>query len=767
MAGTASRTLTAQAVTRVPWPPSLRRAADWAVAAWRLHTATPCAILLSLASLPVLAQSLVSAADNLVWPAWLDIWNVVPDYQRWLDGQYGWRDLVAPYYEHRIVLTRALLLLDAAVDRMAGRIPEAVAIVMLAGLGLLVWRMVRLDAPAGARADTPPLFWIALIGAISQYENINLPFQVQFPIACFSAALATVLLAQATLADGRRAGWLAAAAGLAGIVAAFSMGSGVLLAPCLIVFLALRRARRVVWAVFTPICALGVVLFFQGHASASQPGPPLLDWHLAMVRAVYSCNFLASSLSAYPAIATPAGACGLLLFGLLCAILARDFVLRGNPVPAGDAALCALCLMVVLCAPAGTLTARLLMGVNAALASRYATMSLLFAATLLGLCVRQAARTRAGAWAGSAFAAAGLAVMLAVNAPVYAHRAAAFQRVIVADAQLLINNVGVEGRNAPIIMGSVDTVRGGIAVLHANRLNIFDPAHGPPDALVARLHGQDLASLPACRGFVDAAYLIDETAFLVAGWIADQAGRHTAPWIAALDETGRLLGTARALTERPDVRAALAMPAMAYGFGDGFRLHAPASAGAARAVRLLGLFPGAASPICTLAGPARIGPLPILPAARLQGAVAVKPQSPPTIEGLVELGTVPAWRLAPTPAGIPAWVFLALGQPQAHARIVFHPAPIPAGQSLAIPFSMAESAAGRSLTVTMADGAVIRGALQTIWHDDGWRAAVIPAPLLALHGGVASVEIQAGGEVWLAVGAPVAATFAAEWSRLF
>ncbi len=759
MAGTPSRALIAHGV-----PHRLR---GWAGAVWRLHTATPAAILLSLASLPVLAQSLISAADNLVWPAWHDIWDVVPDYQRWLDGQYGWRDLVAPYYEHRIVLTRALLLLDAALDRMAGRIPEVVAVALLAGLGLLVWRLVRLDEPAQARAHTPPLFWIALLGAICQYENIDLPFQVQFPIACFSAGLATLLLARATMAHGGRAGWLAGAAGMAAIVAAFSMGSGVLLAPCLIVLLALRRARPVVWAVFTPICALGVWLFFHGHAGAGQPGPPLLDWHLAMLRAVYSCNFLASSLGAFPAIATTAGACLLLLFGLVCAALARDFVVRGTPVPAGDAALLALCLMVVLCAPAGTLTSRLLMGAQAALASRYATMSLLFAATLLGLCVRQAARRRPGAWPGSAVAAAGLAGMLAVNAPIYFHRAAAFQRVIVADAQLLINNVGVEGRNAPIFMGSVDTVRGDIAILHAHRLNIFNPQHGPPAALLARLHGPDLANLPACRGYLDAAYAVDTTAFLVSGWIADQAGQHTAPWIAALDGSGQLLGTARAVTERTDVRAALAMPETAYGFGDGFRLHAPAPAGATTAIRLLGLFPGATPPICALAAPALIGPLPIVPAVRLQGAMAAGLLSPPLIEGAVPLEAARAWRLDRPPAGVPGWGFLALGHPEAQARIVFHPAPVPAGQSLAIPFSMADSASGRSLTVTMSDGSVITGTLQSIWHDEGWRAAVIPAALLLLHGGVTTVEIRATGEMWLAVGAPVAATFSPEWSRLF
>ncbi len=752
---------------RAPLPALLRGPRRWASAFWRLHTATPAAILLSLASLPVLVQSLVSASNNLVWPAWHDIWDMAPDYQKWLDGQYGWRDLVAPYYEHRIVLTRALLLLDAAVDRMGGLIPEIVAVILLAGLGVLIWRMVRLDEPPQARPDTPPLFWIALVSAVSQYENIDLPFQVQFPIACFSAGAAALLLARATLASGRRAAWLAAAAGLAGIVAAFSMGSGVLLAPSLLVLLALRRAQRVVWAVFTPVCVLGVLLFFQGHAGPGQAGPKLLDWHLTVMRVIYSCNFLASSLGAFPAIATLAGACGALLFGLLCLVLARRFVARRQPVPAGDAALLALCLMVVLCAPAGTLTNRLLLGVNGALASRYATMSLLFAATLLGLCLRQAARMPRGAWAGSAMAAAGLAVMLTVNAPIYYEHAASFHRVVLADAQLLINNVGVEGRTPPIIFGTVDTVRGDIAILHAHHLNIYDPEHGPPAALLARLPALDPARVPACRGYVDGAYAIDSTAFLVSGWMTDQMGQHTAPWIAALDGAGHLLGTARALTDRPDVRAALAMGETAYGFADGFRLPSPAPAGATSTIRLLALFPGMWSPVCALASPALVGPLPTVPAARLQGAAAAALLAAPLVEGAVKLGTVTAWQLGPSPAGVPAWAFLALGRREAHARLVFHPGPLSAGQSLAIPFSMWDSSAGRSLRVTMADGATFEAQMQAMWRDEGWRGVVIPSALLALHGGATTIEVQATGETWLAVGAPVSATMSPEWSRLF
>ena len=358
---------------------------SWPSRAWKLHTASPVTAVLSLVSAAVLIQSVVASFAYLVSPAWHDLWDWVPEYQRWLDGHYGLRDLLAPYYEHRIVLTKVLLLLDSALDGMNGRMVQCVALTLLAAFGWVVWRITRLGSEDTAPANVPPLFWVALACSLAQYENINLPFQVQFPIAILACGLACLLLGRATLASGARAAWLAAAAGVAGIVAAFSMGSGILLAPCLLVMLALRRARPVVWAVFTPLSVLGVVLFFQGHASISQPGLPLLDWHLAVMRTVYSLNFLAAGLGGYPDIATVAGALGLAVFAAACLALVWTFLLRRRSVPAADAALVALGLLVVLCAPAGTLTNRLMLGTDAALASRYGTMSLVFAAALLGL----------------------------------------------------------------------------------------------------------------------------------------------------------------------------------------------------------------------------------------------------------------------------------------------------------------------------------------------------------------------------------------------
>ena len=118
----------------------------WPIAVWRLHTGSPIAVLLSLVSAAVVIQSGVSTYRNLVSPAWSDIWNWAPAYQNWLDGTYGWREFLAPYYEHRIVLTKLLMLADCLYDGMYGRIETSFWIRVACRTGL-----ARLEDDASPR----------------------------------------------------------------------------------------------------------------------------------------------------------------------------------------------------------------------------------------------------------------------------------------------------------------------------------------------------------------------------------------------------------------------------------------------------------------------------------------------------------------------------------------------------------------------------------------------------------------------------------------
>ena len=723
------------------------------------------AVVLNIASLASLIRSWEFVHVNLISPAWFDLWIWVDDFQRWTLGKFSFHDFVKPHYEHRIAPARVLLLIDSALFDMHGWLPALCNLVFLILTGLLLWRFVSAGAATRQLWTLSPLFWMALVSSVCQIGNLISPFQVAISSACLSAVITTSLLSLATASLGTtRAAWLAAAAGLIDILADFSLAGCIFLAPALLVLLLLRRAALVIWCVFTPLAVLGWVLFFHHYARDQTGVPPILDAHLTVLRLLYVGNFLASSLNYFSNVATFAGLCGAASFLLACSAIARLW-LRGKPVAPGDAALVALGLFLLLCAAAGTLTFRLTFGARAALVDRYATMSLLFVAVLFGLLIRWSVRAATPGWVQRvAVPSAGLLMLYAFNLPYYDRAAASLRRVANADADLLVNNVAVQGPAPVIFMGTPDDVRDRVIFLHQQRINMFAPDNRPPADLLAKLHGP--GPWPACRGYVDHAYGIDDTGFMLRAWLADPQGRHTAPWMAALDGQGTLLGTARAFDERPDVSASLGMPAEAFGFTDGFRLqHARRDPGATVAVHIAGLFPGESQPVCTLAMPAAIGPVLIEPVAKLSDL------TPAPLTTAPEPGDFVPWHgtadVAPAavPAGTLAWGVATPGQPGRVLR--FHADGPSHDRALALPFVMAYESPGARIGVLFADGTRVGIDLPSLFGRREWRAAVLPPALLARHPGPVTLEVQGAGDPWLVVGEPLLVALRPEWSKIF
>ncbi len=717
--------------------------------------------IISLISLAALLRSGEFAYQHFIGPVWLDSWHWVRDFQLWDQGRFTFHDLIKPYAEHRIVTTRLVFLLDALLFHMNGRLPVIVSMALFAAVGVMMARLARRGALEGTAWDVPPLFFVALACSVCQVSNIIFPFQVQFAFMLAGACVAAVLLAAATEATGGRAAWLAAAAALSGVVSAFSMASGILLTPALLVLLALRRARALVWAAFAPLALLGVLLFFHHYGTVHDyPKIPLLDWQITKLRIQYVGNFYASALNAFPAIAAPAGWCALGLFLVAGFGLLRRTVAAGAPLAAGDAALLALGLFVAACGPAGTLTPRIYFGAAASLVSRYGTVSLLFAAVLIGLYLRWAARAnRSARLASFGLPVAAAAILLVMNVPFYDRVAGNLQGAIAADTQLLVNDVGIEGPAPEFFGGGIDDIRDSVALLRARRLNMFSAENGPPAALLARLGGVDANALPACRGAIDEAYAIDDSAFLVSGWATDEAGKHSATWIVPLDAQGAGLGSARVDVPRPDVGNALRMKRAAYGFSAGFRAGAGAfgDRDAPVPIRVTGWLPGAAQPLCRLPEPALIGPVLIEPMAKADLA------SPADIvfsaDGFVaarvaDPGGAPAWRAAPGAGG---------------DRLAFDiKTPVPAGRAIAVPFHTVSAASADHISFIMADGTRLDRAVPAPWYTKpAWRAAVVTAALLARHGGVTRIEVVADAVGALIVRAPLQITRHPDWSRLF
>jgi hypothetical protein len=728
---------------------------------WRLHTAGPLRILISLISLFAFVRSCRLAFRDQVLSAWTDFWFWVANFQLWVEHRFTLHDLLKPQNEHRIVTTQLVLLFDSLEFDMTGRSVAVVNMVVLFVFGLMLSRLVRLDNKGW---NWPPLFWVALISAVCQYENMVLQIGVMVAITCAAGCASALLLAEATL-DGGAA--FAAGAGLLAITADFSMASGVLVTPALFVLLSLRRARPMVWGVFTPLALMGMALFFFHYSRGDHSDVHLFDWDFAMMRVVYIGNFLGSAFYAFPSFAAGLGFFTLFLFLLAATALLRRYVLKGKPVPAGDAGLVALGIFIALCGPAGSVTLRIVFGPGAALASRYATESLLFVAAVLGLYIRWAARSPLPAWTNRlALPGIGLLILGAANVPYYDKVSAAYYRTLTINAQLLVNNVGVEGPASGFFADKPGDLRELIAFLHARKLNMFSPEAGPPPSLLASLRGIDVNALPACRGFIDHAYAIDSTGFLLGGWVTDSKGRHSAQWIAALDQQGVVLGTMRAMTNRTDVQIDLGMSEIANGFDGGFRLTAASDPGEARAVQVIGLFPERRQPLCHLSALTPIGPVLIEPAIELRD---LTPGS-----AIVETNDLPVWQsgmagsTGAVPGGVQAWGIVPGDHSVKKAVMRFRLDSGPAaGRALAIPFAMANGSSSRHIVFTMGDGARFETALSSIWERPEWRVAVMPSEVLMRHAGPVTVEVFADGDTWFAVGAPLTATLRPEWSRLF
>ena len=729
----------------------------WAGRVWRAHTATPKLALLSAASVAVLAHAWWCAWTYHIGDAWFDIWLWVIDLQKWYDGSFTLHDLIKPHNEHPIATTRLLLLADAVWRRMDGGLVSAVSV---AALGATGWLLAGF-AQRGQPGVLPPLFFVALMSSVCQGMNLTLPFQVQFGLICLCAVGAARLLAAACQPGRARSRFCRAlGAGVLCVLAAHSMASGMLLIAALGVMLLALRARWQVWAGFLPLggAAAG---WFVTHIEDKVAAPlPLLDAGLVPQRSLFVLNFLGNPL--YEVAGAPVwfgGAVAIGFVGLAWLTLAR----RRRDGPEGVAQtsfLVALGIFVVACAVAGAFSARLVFGPTAALAERYTTMTLLLLAAMLSLAEHLAAAARPGAqrWAACAIALAAWPILAVTNIGGYGERMGRLQAAIAAQSALLANNVGVLGPAQETFVNNIDEIRPQIAFLHARRLNMFAPAAGARRVLLDRLAAGSRSDLPACRGAVDAAYRIDERGFLVRGWLAAPDGPRTADWVAAVDTAGHVLGSAPALDPRLDVARGLGARA-AMGFATGFRLADGVAAGP---VWLAGLFGDAPTPVCLLAQPVPLGAIMLEPMTVLR-RVAGSPPAALTVAGGFTAGALPA--AAAVPGG---WTGLA-GTDGTHAGEARFTLDWPAGMAgaLALPFSTMGQA-GATITVTLADGTVIREALAPLWPDAAWRAAVLPAGMIASHGGGRiAISVRAAGPGWLALAGPVVVTPAGEWARLF
>lgn len=223
-------------------------------------------------------------------------------YAPYLRGQFGWRELFAPHFEHRIVWTR---LLDLGLLELNGRWDPRLQLLVnvllpLTAVAILLRHVVRDLAPLPAALAAG--FIAFFFGSEALWENTLWGFQSQFYfLLIFSLVHVTET---STARPWSPAWWVGHAAGLANL---FSMAGGALSAAAVLGWLAWRRWRcdeRHAGDAFTAIWNLALVatsallwpaMGIFRHGSA-HPGPleilyricdvlswPGMDWRLGLL----------------------------------------------------------------------------------------------------------------------------------------------------------------------------------------------------------------------------------------------------------------------------------------------------------------------------------------------------------------------------------------------------------------------------------------------------------------------------------------------------
>lgn len=298
---------------------------------------------------------------------------------------YGLRELYARHNEHRLVIPRLWFLLDLALfDATQASLIVVIVLSSIAHAGVLAWVFRCLD-------HRGPLSWafaVAAIGAAlspAQWENLVWSFQVQFVQVWLFGSLAFVAVAF----GDERSSWIRTAAAITcGLASTYSMANGILIWP-LLVALALWRGARggPLWLlVIAAAAVIGVeAANYQAHAGH---GDPLLTIRQPIAVVRYALRYLTSGVAVLGTAAQEV--LGAALVAAWGAFAAYALLRRERCAPA-HGVLLALASFVV---GAALLTAlgRVTFGLGQANAARYATPSLLFITSILGLLLDRLAR---------------------------------------------------------------------------------------------------------------------------------------------------------------------------------------------------------------------------------------------------------------------------------------------------------------------------------------------------------------------------------------
>lgn len=282
------------------------------------------ALAACLAALGLALDSIALALHHYVAaPIW-DGWQEISRFVALTQGAYA--DAFAQANEHWILVPMIVLVAEVLFDRSRGYLEVAVSLLCQAGTAACLIRSLEPRVRRGAAGLLAGSLILGLLFGLQLYEIFVWGFEVCFPLCFVFGVLALAALAGDICAPpghapevGRRA-----CAALFSLLATFSLGSGLFIAPAAAVTAALTgRLSSLRFAAVLAVAVSGA--FFAAYVSpplADYPQPaPTLSYAAGLVTAILT--LVGSCLPARPGPVMLLGLWGLVLSGLAALVTVR------------------------------------------------------------------------------------------------------------------------------------------------------------------------------------------------------------------------------------------------------------------------------------------------------------------------------------------------------------------------------------------------------------------------------------------------------------
>ncbi len=505
--------------------------------------------LCRIAGVLTVVLTVVGVWRNQTGVPWWDMWDGYIDFYLRASGGDGsaWWKL---HNEHRLLLPDVFFYADLRWFGGRSWLPLIANLAAAAGLWWLLAQTWKRSRPDDLPAEISlAVFWITGVACFSwtQRDNFTVAFQLSFFLACLVPLAAFVCLAHHAMDRKRQWSFFAAAA--LGALASITLASGVVVASLVFGFAFFLRLRRWQLAILAVLAIAVPALYLHHYAAPPMHDSPVHAWLQTPGPAAWFASvFLGGGLTQLSLSVEAAGLIGFLIMGLLVFVGPRQLK---NSRHAPWAAVPAMFLGYAVLTALATASGRTSMGPSAALAGRYATVSVLALATslLLVLSYTRNLWIRRGALMAATFACIANLVVQA-----QALHNVAWRNNTLRLGQLALS---LDVNDAPALEAlypDIAHLREIAARARERRIGLFGAW---PYRDASALIGQPLTQVAqvACDAVIDRSARLPEQAVLrIEGHLADAAPAPLDGFLWLVDASDRIAGLALAGMPRPDTQ---------------------------------------------------------------------------------------------------------------------------------------------------------------------------------------------------------------------